>query len=93
MRLASPSKGTAITTIALCAGSGSSLFKDCNGIDLFVTGEAGHHFALECIERGSYLLLTEHSNSERGFLNDVLKTVIGDDCIVSEADKEPLQTL
>lgn len=40
-----------ISKIALCAGSGGSLFKNLD-VDLFFTGELSHHEALGARERG-----------------------------------------
>lgn len=89
-----------IGVIAVCAGAGVSLFRDyvdcptnTQHIDLFVTGEAGHHFAFDCIERSSCLILTEHSNSERGYLRDVLVHQLGENCLVSETDCDPLNVV
>ena len=56
-----------IRTIAFVAGSGGSLFKNVY-CDLKVTGEASHHEILDFIHNGSSVLITNHSNSERGFL-------------------------
>lgn len=40
--------------------------------DLFVTGEMGHHQVLElCDRQNAHVLLTEHSNCERGYLSEV----------------------
>lgn len=40
--------------------------------DLFITGEMGHHQVLElCDRQNAHVLLTEHSNCERGYLKDV----------------------
>lgn len=90
-----PSEAAFIKRIAICAGSGASLFKEVLSADLFVTGEAGHHFALDVQERGSSLVLCEHSTSERGWLKAVLKPEIekvsGEfEVFVSEADVEPI---
>lgn len=86
-----------IEVVAVCAGAGVSLFRDFvdspvsnQKIDLFVTGEAGHHFAFDCVERSSCLILTEHSNSERGYLREVLAGQLGEGCIVSEIDRDPI---
>lgn len=39
---------------------------------MFVTGEMGHHQVLElCDRHNSHVLLTEHSNCERGYLRQV----------------------
>lgn len=40
-----------ISRIALCAGSGGSMFKHLD-VDLFFTGELSHHEALGARERG-----------------------------------------
>lgn len=54
----------------VCAGSGGSVFKSLRPgtVDLVLTGELGHHDALELRQKNIHVLLTEHSNSERGFL-------------------------
>ena len=50
---------------------GGSIFTDVTA-DLFVTGEMGHHQVLElCDRHNSHVLLTEHSNCERGYLSEV----------------------
>jgi putative NIF3 family GTP cyclohydrolase 1 type 2 len=63
-----------IKSIALCAGSGGSLFAGLNDIDLLFTGELSHHEALAAIERGQCVITLFHSNTERGFLHNILKT-------------------
>jgi putative NIF3 family GTP cyclohydrolase 1 type 2 len=67
-----------IKSVALCAGSGGSLFSELekNGetdIDLYFTGELSHHEALAAIEKGKCVICLFHSNTERGFLHSVLK--------------------
>lgn len=53
----------------LCLGG--SVFAGVTA-DLFVTGEMGHHQVLEiCDRQNAQVLLTEHSNCERGYLRDV----------------------
>jgi putative NIF3 family GTP cyclohydrolase 1 type 2 len=63
-----------IRSIAICAGSGGSLFANVEDIDLLFTGELSHHEALAAIEKGQCVITLFHSNSERGFLHSVLKT-------------------
>jgi putative NIF3 family GTP cyclohydrolase 1 type 2 len=55
-----------ISSIGLCAGSGSML----NGldVDLLFTGELSHHEALAAIEQGKCVITTFHSNTERLYL-------------------------
>lgn len=63
-----------IRSIAICAGSGGSMFANLKDIDLLFTGELSHHEALGAIEKGQCVITLFHSNSERGFLHSVLKT-------------------
>lgn len=41
---------------------------------LLLTGEMSHHEVLDAVHKGSHVILTRHSNSERGFLEVVAKT-------------------
>ncbi|ESW98809.1 hypothetical protein KL918_001800 [Ogataea parapolymorpha] len=61
----------AVTTVAVCAGSGGSVFRNLDA-DLYLTGELSHHEALYFKEKGSSVIICNHSNTERGFLS-VLK--------------------
>lgn len=87
-----------VHTVALCAGSGSSVLAEAKA-DLLLTGEMSHHEVLEAVHQGSSVLLTWHSTSERGFLSSLatqLRTsVLGEQIAVhvSKADKEPITTL
>lgn len=40
-----------IARIAICAGSGSSLLSPVNNVDLYLSGEMGHHDVLDALER------------------------------------------
>ncbi|KAF2227687.1 GTP cyclohydrolase 1 type 2/Nif3 [Elsinoe ampelina] len=67
-----------ISSVAICAGSGGHLFSGLgkNGkddVDLLFTGELSHHEALAAIEQGKCVITLFHSNTERGFLSNVLK--------------------
>ncbi|KAK4124640.1 NGG1p interacting factor 3 [Parathielavia appendiculata] len=85
-----------IRTVALCAGSGYDVLKDVDA-DLYVTGEMTHHNALRLTMLGKYVLTVFHSNSERGFLRDVLQgqlqraLVREAEVLVSEEDKDPFE--
>ncbi|XP_071446522.1 NIF3-like protein 1 isoform X1 [Hetaerina americana] len=88
-----------VQTVALCAGSGSSVLAGVRA-DVFLTGEMGHHEVLEAVHRGCHVILCEHSNTERGFLrhlveNKVLSNLFDGavDVIMSSQDKEPLQVV
>ncbi|XP_052750560.1 NIF3-like protein 1 isoform X2 [Galleria mellonella] len=86
-----------VQTIALCAGSGSSVLKGVIA-DLYLTGEMLHHDVLDAAQKGISVILTNHSDSERGFLrifssdlhNRLDKKV---QVIVSKCDKDPLVTM
>ncbi|KAK3346741.1 GTP cyclohydrolase 1 type 2/Nif3 [Lasiosphaeria hispida] len=88
----------AIRTVAICAGSGSDLFKDCDA-DMYVTGEMSHHAALRLTMLGKVVLTVFHSNSERKFLQkklqpqlkEALRTVAGAEVIISEEDADPFE--
>lgn len=60
-----------IKSVGICAGSGASLLGNLD-VDLLFTGEMGHHEALAAIEKGQVVVSLFHSNSERGFLAEVL---------------------
>jgi putative NIF3 family GTP cyclohydrolase 1 type 2 len=62
-----------IKSVAICAGAGGSMFAGLNDIDLLFTGELSHHEALAAIERGQCVVTLFHSNTERGFLHNILK--------------------
>ena len=57
-----------VSTVAVCAGSGASVLSHAGKVDLWVTGEMGHHEALDAQENNTSVILAEHSNTERGFL-------------------------
>ncbi|XP_018332519.1 NIF3-like protein 1 isoform X2 [Agrilus planipennis] len=87
-----------ISSIALCAGSGSSVLSGVQA-DLYLTGEMLHHDILDATQRGISVILCNHSDSERGFLkqfqvklqNEILN---GDVHVaVSKVDRDPLQTI
>jgi dinuclear metal center YbgI/SA1388 family protein len=60
-----------ISSVGICAGSGASLLANLD-VDLLFTGEMSHHEALAAIEKGQVVINLFHSNSERGFLGEVL---------------------
>lgn len=98
VRLARARKsGDLISTIALCAGSGASLLKGIPA-DLYLTGEMLHHDVLEAVHNGAHVILTNHSDSERGYLKtfaatleDILRKSVKIN--VSERDADPLITV
>lgn len=63
-----------IRTVGICPGSGSGVLLGGPEIpDLLLTGEMTHHDALGAIEMGSSVVSLFHSNSERGYLRDVMQ--------------------
>lgn len=65
-----------IKTVGLCPGSGASVLSGLGSQwppDLVFTGEMSHHDALAVIERGGSVITLFHSNSERGYLETVMK--------------------
>ncbi|XP_014283189.2 NIF3-like protein 1 [Halyomorpha halys] len=91
------SEGSPVKTIALVPGSGGSLLKGVKA-DLFVTGEMFHHDILDANHTGTSVILTNHSDSERGFLakmavllNDIFKNDIKIE--ISSFDADPLITV
>ncbi|KAJ1923704.1 hypothetical protein IWQ60_005698, partial [Tieghemiomyces parasiticus] len=88
-----------IRTVAICAGSGASVLTKSKA-DLFLTGEMSHHEVLAAIEDQTSVILCEHSNTERGFLSQVIKPYLLDefkkagtayDVRCSQADRDPLE--
>nr|CAI5854956.1 unnamed protein product [Callosobruchus analis] len=83
-----------ISTVAVCAGSGGSVF---NGIqaDLYLTGEMMHHDVLEATQKGISVILCNHSDSERGYLKLFQKqfALTGLNIIVSKVDRDCLQII
>ena len=66
-----------IRSVGICAGSGASLLGNLD-VDLLFTGEMSHHEALAAIEKGQVVISLFHSNSERGFLAEVLREQLED---------------
>lgn len=87
-----------LSRVALCAGSGGSLFENVRGVDLFVTGEMRHHDVLAKVRAGSSVILAEHTHTERGFLPELAQRIselaAGElQVLVSQRDADPLRTV
>ena len=58
-----------------------------------------HHDVLDAVQKGIYVILTNHSDSERGFLKTVFAKKLSDmlkdsvEVSVSKVDKDPLTTV
>ncbi|KAJ9113625.1 hypothetical protein QFC22_005933 [Naganishia vaughanmartiniae] len=92
-----------IQSIAICAGSGASLFKGINA-DCYFTGEMGHHDTLSLTQKGKSVIACNHTNTERPYLKDVLRDWLKKELdseeagklwevVVSEMDKDPLEVV
>ena len=88
--------GESIREVALCAGAGGSLFSKLGDVDLLVTGEMRHHDVLSRVERGTSVVLAEHTGSERGYLpvyaREIEQRMGGAiETVVSRFDRDPLE--
>jgi dinuclear metal center YbgI/SA1388 family protein len=93
----SDGKHKLIATVALCAGAGASVLAEASA-DLFLTGEMRHHDVLAAVQRKTAVVLTEHSNSERGYLPSLARKLRGQlgrkvEIRVARKDYEPLAIL
>lgn len=84
-----------ITTVAVCPGAGGAVFERAPKVDLLLTGEMRHHDVLEWRARGTHVILTDHTNTERGYLphlaRDLVRACPGLDVQVSRQDADPLR--
>ncbi len=99
LRLAQPyncGDDPVIKTAAACAGSGGSVLDGVRA-DLLLTGEMSHHQVLAAISRGSSVVLCEHTNTERGYLQSVYKKEVEKalqgkvKVTVATTDRDPLE--
>ncbi|KAI5617651.1 NIF3-like protein 1 [Silurus asotus] len=86
-----------VKSVAVCAGSGASVLQGVKA-DLYITGEMSHHEVLDAVSKGTSVILSEHSNSERGFLTVFKKHLAAHlpDSVtvtISQKDKDPLQII
>lgn len=95
LRVASPNPdldSVAIGSVALCAGAGGPVVQRVRA-DLYLTGEMRHHDVLAAVEGGICVVLTEHSNSERGYLPFFARAIAERTRLqvaVSRLDRDPL---
>jgi len=87
--------------VGVQAGSGGSVLRGC-GADLWLTGECGHHDVLAAAAEGVSVILTDHTNTERGFLPRMASQLSaklsaaghGDvQVVISSRDADPLQVV
>lgn len=62
-----------VTTVAICGGSGGSLWRDAlrAGAELYLTGEIGYHDGLEAGEAGLVACALGHRETERPFVEHI----------------------
>lgn len=94
---ASWTRSRPVGSVAVCAGSGSSVFRQLRRpVDLLFSGEMGHHDVLAANAAGQAVVLCEHTNTERGYLRHVLLPKLQErlgaevELVVSEVDRDPL---
>ena len=90
-------EASAMQSLGVCAGSGSSILRRC-AVDVFVTGEMGHHDLLAANARGVSVIVANHTNTERQYLKDVLRPAMRAShptlpVYVSEHDADPLRVV
>ncbi len=95
VRLAFAPEDIPVTTVALCAGAGTSAFEGVQA-DCYLTGEMSHHNILAATLNGSHVILCEHTNTERGYLSvfaKILGKALGNgvDIAISSVDSDPIQ--
>ena len=83
-----------VRTIALCAGAGGSVLTGQEA-DVYWTGEMRHHDVLAARQRGTSVVLCDHTNTERPYLKVLrtrLREMLGDAVAfdLSTRDREPL---
>ncbi|XP_066522186.1 NIF3-like protein 1 isoform X2 [Hoplias malabaricus] len=86
-----------VTTVAVCAGSGASVLQGVKA-DLYITGEMSHHEVLDAVAKGTSVILSDHSNSERGFLTvfkERLTACLPENVtiVISQKDRDPLEVV
>jgi dinuclear metal center YbgI/SA1388 family protein len=90
-------RGGRIRRIALCAGAGGSVVTQAASADVYLTGELRHHDILAANANGVSVILTDHSNSERGYLpvlRKKLAKIVGRSIgvTIARSDVEPLES-
>jgi len=85
-----------VKRVAVCPGAGGSVFAPLKGYDLFLTGEMRHHDVLARVAAGAAVILTDHTNTERGYLPRYaqrLAETTGLEVKVSALDADPLRVV
>lgn len=91
--------GRVIERVAVCPGAGGSVFANLRKpVDLLLTGEMRHHDVLARVAAGTSVILTDHTNTERGYLPRLKRLLQADlgaavDVVVATADRDPLKVV
>lgn len=84
-------------SVAVCPGSGGSVLAGRHEVDILLTGELGHHEVLAHVEHGGAVVLTDHTNCERGYLPQYaarIERACPDlTVVVSSVDRDPLSVV
>jgi putative NIF3 family GTP cyclohydrolase 1 type 2 len=87
-----------VYTVAIGAGCCTDLLNNVNA-DIIITGEFLHHEILHEVSRGVSVIATDHSNTERGYI-EFFKTKFSQmmlnkdvEILISETDRDPLEYL
>lgn len=95
VRVAAADTDADVGRVAVCPGAGGSLFAKEHRAGLYLTGEMRHHDVLAKVAAGSAVVLTDHTNTERGYLPTLARrmsaAVEGLDVRVSAVDRDPLR--
>ena len=86
-------EGAPIKRVAVCPGAGGSLFSQLRFVDLLLTGEMRHHDILNRVANGTSVILTDHTNTERGYLPLLAKQLedaLPLSALLSTVDTDPL---
>lgn len=82
-----------INSAATVAGSGASVLSGINA-DLYLTGEMSHHEVLDAVHNNVTVILANHSNTERRYLqvfaDKLSKEMPQLKVCVSKVDRDPL---
>ncbi|XP_022182891.1 NIF3-like protein 1 isoform X1 [Myzus persicae] len=82
-----------ICSAAAVAGSGASVLRGCDAC-LYLTGEMSHHDVLDAVHNGVTVVLANHSNTERSYLNVFAHRLLAEmpqlNVHVSKVDRDPL---
>lgn len=97
LRLSRGLGSSKVRTWAACPGAGGAVFEKCEQVDLLVTGEMRHHDVLGRALRGTHVVLTDHTNTERGYLPHLARRLTelcpGLDAQLSLLDRDPLEVV